>query len=175
MHLVQNLLAFSDMSTQVIYARVPEAVKGDVEEYAEERALSLSSSVVDLVQRGLAAAGEERSITNLETRLAKVTGERTALQAQLTVANKELGAMRSFAQRAGSTTVGICPSCHSSISGLDLLATGRCGECQQSLLDLLAPPTRNRQQPLLDERAVGALVGALGIALIAVAVLGKGA
>ena len=131
---------------------------------------------MDLLQRGLAAAGEERSIANLETKLAKVSSERTALHAQLTVANNELGAMRSFAQRAGSTTVGTCPSCHSSISGLDLLAVGRCGKCQQSLLDLLAPPTRNRQQPLLDERAVGALVGALGIALIAVAVLGtKGA
>src|SRR5258708_3450434 len=60
-----TLLAFSDMS-QVIYARVPEAVKSDVEEYADRQGVSLSSAAVDLLQRGLAAAGEERSIANLE-------------------------------------------------------------------------------------------------------------
>jgi antitoxin component of RelBE/YafQ-DinJ toxin-antitoxin module len=163
------------MSTQVIYARVPEAVKSDAEEYAEQRGLSLSSSVVDLLQRGLAAAGEERSVANLEAKVARLTREKGALEAKLAVAENEMSAMRSFAQRANTTKVGTCPACDSDISGLDLLATGRCGQCQHSLLDLLAPPPPSKQKPMLDERAVGVLVGALGVALITAAVLGKGA
>jgi hypothetical protein len=161
--------------SQVIYARVPETVKADVEEYADQNAVSLSAAVVDLLQRGLAAAGEERSIANLEAKLARMNGEKVTLEANLHVALNEVGALRSFAQRAGATTVGSCPKCRAPITGLDLLGRGLCGKCQASLLELLAPkgPT---SKPLLDDRAVGALVGALGIVVIAAAVLGsKGA
>ncbi len=169
-----DLLAFSNMS-QVIYARVPEAVKADVEEYADEHGVTLSSAAVDLLQRGLAAAGEERSITSLETKLAKISGEKGALEAKLQAVANEVSSLRSFAQRAAATTVGSCPSCHSPISGLDLLGRGLCGKCQASLLELIAPKMRS-PQPLLDDRAVGALIGGLGVVLIAAAVLGsKGA
>lgn len=171
LHLPVTLLAFPDMS-EVIYARVPGAVKADVEVYADQHGVSLSSAAVDLLQRGLAAAGEERSIANLETKLAKVTGDKVALEARLQVAANEVAALRSFAQRAAATTVGSCPNCRSPISGLDLLGRGMCGNCQTSLLDLLAP-TGAAPQPVLDDRAVGALVGALGIVVIAAAVLGS--
>lgn len=161
--------------SQVIYARVPEAVKADVEEYADEHGVTLSSAAVDLLQRGLAAAGEERSIASLETKLAKISGEKGALEAKLQAVANEVGSLRSFAQRAAATTVGSCPSCHSSISGLDLLGRGLCAKCQASLLELIAPKMRS-PQPLLDDRAVGALIGGLGVVLIAAAVLGsKGA
>ena len=76
--------------SQVIYARVPDSVKGDVEEYADQRSLSLSSSVVDLLQRGLAAAGEERSIANLEGKLVKLDGEKNALEAKLSAVTNEV-------------------------------------------------------------------------------------
>lgn len=169
-----NLLAFSDMS-QVIYARVPEVVKADVEEYAHQHAVSLSSATVDLLQRGLVAAGEEHSITNLEARLTRVSSEKASLEAELQMTANELGGLRTFVQRAATTTVGSCPGCHSPISGMDLLGSGQCGRCQSSLLELFAPKVP-ASQPLLDDRAVGALVGALGIVLIAAAVLGsKGA
>ena len=161
--------------SQVIYARVPEAVKADVEEYADEHGVTLSSAAVDLLQRGLAAAGEERSIASLETKLAKISGERGALEAKLQAVANEVSSLRSFAQRAAATTVGSCPSCHSPISGLDLLGRGLCGKCQASLLELIAPKKRS-PQPLLDDRAIGALIGGLGVVLIAAAVLGsKGA
>ena len=160
--------------SSVIYARVPEAVKADVEVYAGEHGVTLSSAAVDLLQRGLAAAGEERSIASLETKLAKITGENGALEAKLQAVANEASSLRSFARRAEVTTVGSCPNCHSSISGLDLLGSGLCGKCQASLLELIAPKTPS--QPLLDDRAVGALIGGLGVVLIAAAVLGsKGA
>jgi hypothetical protein len=158
--------------SQVIYARVPEAVKADVEKYADEHGVTLSSAAVDLLQRGLAAAGEERSIAILETKLAKLTGEKKALEAELQAVTNEVSSLRLFAQRAVATTVGSCPSCHSPISGLDLLGRGLCEKCQASLLELIAPKTRV-SQPVLDDRAVGALIGALGVVLIAAAVLGS--
>lgn len=161
--------------SQVIYARVPDTVKADVEEYADQQGVSLTSAVVDLVQRGLSAVSEEPSIANLEARVAALTSEKSAIEAQLTVASNEIGAMRSFAQRATTTQVGHCPECRSAISGLDLLGMGRCGVCGRSLVDLIAP-TAPARQSVLDDRAVGVLVGALGIALVAAAVLGsKGA
>jgi hypothetical protein len=161
--------------SQVIYARVPEAVKSDVEQYAEARGLSLSSAAVDLLQRGLASAGEERSIAALETKVATLTGENATIEARLQAATGEVSALRSFAKRADSTAVGSCPHCHERISGLDLLGRGVCGKCNGSLMALLAPkPTQSK--PVLDDREVGALVGALGVVLIAAALLGsKGA
>jgi hypothetical protein len=158
--------------SQVIYARVPDTVKEDVEGYADVHGLTLSSAAVDLLQRGLAAAAEEKSITNLETKVAKLNADKVSLEAKLSVATTETSAFRSFAQRASTTNVGACPSCSKPISGLDLLGTGRCSQCQTSLLDLLAP---QKAKPLLDERAVGALVGALGVILIAAVVMGGGA
>lgn len=161
--------------SQVIYARVPDGVKSDVEEYADGHGMTLSSAAVDLLQRGLAAAAEERSILNLESKLAQVTSERVALQAQLHATSSEVGALRSFAQRAAATRVGVCPSCRAPISGLDLLGRGLCTACQTSLHEVLAPKVPP-PQPVLDDRAVGALVGALGGVLIAAAVFGsKGA
>jgi hypothetical protein len=155
---------------QVIYARVPEEVKSDVEDYAGRQGVTLSSAAVDLLQRGLAAATDERSIANLEAKLVKASGENVTLAANLQVATNELGALRSFAERATATKVGTCPSCNAPITGLDLLGRGICETCQSSLLQLLAPKTP-APQTLLDDRAVGALVGALGVVLIAAVVL----
>ena len=169
-----DLLVFSNMS-QVIYARVPDVVKADVEEYANEHGVTLSSAAVDLLQQGLAAAGEARSIASLEAKLARMTGEKEALEAKLQAVANEASSLRSFAQRSAATVVGSCPNCHSPISGLDLLGRGLCGKCQASLLDLIAPKMR-LPKPVLDDRAVGALIGGLGVVLIAAALLGsKGA
>jgi hypothetical protein len=157
--------------SQVIYARVPETVKADVEEYASKEGVTLSSATVDLLQRGLASIGEERSVANLETTVAKLAVENSVLSSKVEVATNELGGLRSLADRASSTVVGTCPSCGASISGLDLLGQGRCGKCRDSLLELLAPKSQSAK-PFLDDRAVGALIGALGVVLIAGALMG---
>jgi len=137
-----DVLAFADMS-QVIYARVPETVKADVEEYADQNAVSLSAAVVDLLQRGLAAAGEERSIANLEAKLARMNGEKVTLEANLHVALTR-SARCAHSPTGGATTVGSCPKCRAPITGLDLLGRGLCGKCQASLLELLAPKDQRR-------------------------------
>lgn len=148
---------------QVIYARVPDAVKEDADEYADKQGLTLTSAVVDLIQRGLDAVTNERSIANLENRLAKAAVEQAETHAKLTVAHNELAALRAFAARAVQTKVGTCPerTCGAAISGYDLLGTGRCPKCEHSLLDLLAPPRTSS----LDQRQFALLVGALSVAV----------
>lgn len=80
-------------TAQVIYARVPDAVKEDADEYAGKQGLTLTSAVVDLIQRGLDAATNERSIANLESRLAKAAVEQAETHANLTVARNGLAAI----------------------------------------------------------------------------------
>ena len=154
--------------TQVIYARVPDTLKEAADLYASEQGVTLTAAVVDLLERGLAAVTDERSIADLEHQLVRVTGEKAQAEADLKVAANELTGLRSFAQRATQTQVGKCPKCSQPISGYDLLGTGQCGHCAQSLLDLLAPV----RETSLDQREFGLLVGALGAALVGAVLLG---
>ena len=123
-------LSLSDMS-QVIYARVPDALKEAVDAYAEERGVTLTSAVVDLLGRGMAAASDERSVADLETKLAKTTVEKAKVESKLETAMNELGGLRAFAERAAQE-IGKCPKCGEPITGYDLLARGQCRHCETS-------------------------------------------
>ena len=61
------------MSTEVIYARVPVPLKEAADAYASQRGKTLTGAVVDLLDRGLAAVSDERSVAQLEANLAQVT------------------------------------------------------------------------------------------------------
>ncbi|MGA3354676.1 MAG: hypothetical protein ABSD85_16070 [Acidimicrobiales bacterium] len=159
--------------SQVIYARVPDTAKEAADAYAKERGVTLTSAVVDLLKRGMAAASDERSIADLETKLAQAGAERAKAEATLAAAMNELGGLRAFAQRA-LQAVGTCPNraCAQAITGYELLALGRCNHCQQTLMDLLAPRTPSSN---LDQREIGLLLGALGVALVGAAIIGSAA
>lgn len=161
-------LEFSDMTSSVIYARVPDVLKDAAEAYAGERGTTLTSAVVDLLGRGLAAVSDERSVAELEENLAGVMAEKAQLGADLQALRAELAALRSFAQPA-SRPVGTCPNpdCGHEITGYDLLAAGRCQACGHSLSGLIAPAERRSS---LDQREYLILLGALG-ALLGVAYL----
>lgn len=154
--------------SQVIYARVPDTLKEAADKYASERGVTLTSGVVDLLERGLAASSDERSIADLEAKLAQTAAAKAESDARLSAVMNELGGLRAFAQRA-NLHVGRCPSCTQPITGYELMAVGQCGHCDQPLLDLLAPPASS---PTLDQREIGILLGALGVALIGAAILG---
>jgi antitoxin component of RelBE/YafQ-DinJ toxin-antitoxin module len=162
------MLSFSDM-TQVIYVRVPESLKDAADSYSEECGVTLTSAVVDLLGRGLAAVSDEKSISDLEAKLALVSGEKIKAEAHLTSAMSELSALRAFARRAAQK-VGSCPNpaCHQTITGYELLALNQCNHCEQPLMDLLAP---KGNKSTLDQREIGVLFGALGAALLGVAIV----
>ena len=161
------MLAFPYMS-EVIYARVPGSLKAAADEYADRRGTTLTSAVVDLLERGLTAAADAKSIAGLEATVAKTVAERTQLEAELNATRAELSAFTAFAQRA-QRTVGRCPNpqCGNSISGHDLFGVGTCPSCGQALSNLVVPAASASS---LDQREVLMLLGALG-AVLAVAYL----
>lgn len=151
----------SFMKTEVIYARVPIALKEGCDAYASQRGSTLTGAVVDLLERGLSAVSDERSIAELEKNLAEVTAAKNVVEAALHAAETELVAVKAFVQRAG-LEVGTCPNCRKSITGYDLLGAGACPRCSQALSSLIAPAAAS---PTLDQRELMFLVGALGAVL----------
>ncbi len=151
----------SDMATEVVYARVPTALKEACDAYAAQRGATLTGAVVDLLDRGLSAVSDERSIAGLEKSLAEVTAAKNVTEAALHAAQAELAAVKAFAERAGRE-VGTCPKCHMPITGYDLLGAGACPRCSQALASLIAPAATS---PTLDQRELMFLVGALGAVL----------
>ena len=149
------------MSSEVIYARVPKALKDAADAYASERGATLTKAVADLLDRGLSSASDERSVAELERNLAQIAAEKVAAEAELLAARTELGAVKSLAQRAGRA-VGTCPQCGQVITGYDLLGAGQCSNCCHPLSSLIAP---TGSAPTLDQRELMFLVGALGVVL----------
>lgn len=152
--------------SQVIYARVPDATKEAVDGYADERGVTLTSAVVDLLERGLGAVTDERSIAALEARVAQLDAEKTQVATQLRAAQTELGALGALSSRSHQV-VGRCPKCKQDFTGYDLLATGRCEHCGQPLSDLLLAK-KAADTSGLDANEFLLLLGALG-AILAVA------
>lgn len=164
--------------SQVVYARVPDTLKDAVDLYAAERGTTLTSSVVDLLERGLTATSDAPSITALELRLATAAAQKTEIEASLRSVRLELQTLQSLSGRARQI-LGSCPrrECSLPITGYDLLVTGHCPSCQEALTDLLklkAPqPEGSAGQPRpggVSERDFLLLLGALG-AVVGVAYL----
>jgi hypothetical protein len=153
------------LSTEVIYARVPTALKEAADAYAAENGKTLAGAVAGLLDRGLKAMAGDESANELGASLARVTAEKVQVDAELRSAQTQLATLSTFAERA-SLTVGTCPKCHRPITGHDLLAAGQCPHCHQPLSSLIVP----EKSSTLDQRELLLLVGALG-AVLAVAYL----
>lgn len=141
-------------------------LKEAADAFASQRRTTLTSAVAELLERGLTATSDEESIAALEQNVAQLATENTELRSELNAAASELSAVKNLATRAGRP-VGSCPKCGKSISGYDLLASGHCPHCTQTLSNLLAPESRSTS---LDQREFLILVGALG-AVVGLALL----
>lgn len=161
--------SMSDMATEVIYARVPKELKDAADEYARNRGATLTSAVVDLLDRGLSAVSDDQSVVELEKTVASLTADNARLDGELQGARMEVGALRNFTARA-SRKIGSCPGCTGEISGYDLLAAGRCPNCERGLSSLLVP---DKTSANLDQRELLILVGALGALLGAAYLMSK--
>lgn len=164
-----GVLAFSDKSasisdmsaSEVIYARVPAELKEAADAYAIQCGKTLTGAVVELLDRGLTAVTDERSVAELEVNLATVTAQKAQAEAELQTAKAQLAAVHAFAKRA-QRDLGTCPKCKGRITGADLLASGQCPSCSHALTSLIAPESAT---PTLDQRELLILVGALGAVL----------
>lgn len=156
----------SNVSTEVVYARIPAALKAAADDYASRSGKTLTGAVVDLLDRGLNAVTDERSVAELEANLAKVTAEKATIEADLRTAETQLAALGTFADRA-RRTVGNCPRCAAPVTGRDLLAFGQCPKCSHPLAEFMAAQPAGLA---LDQREVLMLMGTLG-AVLAIAYL----
>ncbi|MGH3082743.1 MAG: hypothetical protein ACRDNP_01565 [Gaiellaceae bacterium] len=161
---------------EVVYGRVPQALKQALTTYAGERGRSLNATLCELLERGLAqnardAAGEEleralaasaRELEQTRARLAAAEGRLAAAREQ---EERTKGTLRALAERARHE-LGHCPQCRTPVRGFDYLVRGRCPHCGKALTVFLTPrmqvgaPERDEYLALLG--ALGALVGLAG-------------
>jgi hypothetical protein len=155
-----KLLAMS----QTIYARVPDHIKEAADEYAGAQGTTLAGAVADLLDRGLQAAGNEKSVVELKQRATALAAEVERLQQRDNVVTSAYAAL---AQRIAQP-VGACPVCGDRLSGRDLLVAGCCpnSACGASVSGLLGGrPETQTSKGGLDDGDVKLLLGALGLLL----------
>lgn len=165
---------------EVLFGRVPPALKEALTARARERGLSLNATLVELLERGLEDEAEESSRAALEASLAASERALEEARSELAAAERRLaqegeraeltrGTLRALAERAQSE-LAQCPRCRKPVRGLDYLVGGRCPHCDKALTAFLTP----RPQVGAPERdEYLALLGALG-GLVALAGGGAG-
>jgi hypothetical protein len=159
--------------TQVIYARVPDALKQAADAVASERGTTLAATISDLLRRGLESLTDVGSVSELQHAVRRLSTEKAEIEAARQKATSELGTLRALAERTAQR-VGVCPNdgCRLPITGYDLLATGSCSNCACALTSLLCPgPTASEGthgmtgDTGLNERDFLLLLGAVGAAV----------
>lgn len=157
----------ADNPTAVVYARIASGLKGQVEAYANDRGVTLTAAVADLLERGLEAVSNAASVDQLQHRVAELDRQLSTARIELAEANatrsslqeRERG-LQTLAQRA-EQTLGPCPLCKKPVSGFDVLVSGHCPSCGRGLASVLVGP----QMKGLDQTELLVLLGALGIVL----------
>jgi antitoxin component of RelBE/YafQ-DinJ toxin-antitoxin module len=154
------------MKTQVLYARVEEDLKAEVDEFAKSRGVTITSALTDLVTRGLAAISEEESISRLEMQLVQARTEQTNLLSELRASKIEGDTVRALTQRSNHP-IGNCVACGVTFSGYELLAVGQCsnGHPLAEALSLSPKASSTDQRDFL--LFLGALGAVLGVAYLA--------
>jgi hypothetical protein len=150
--------------SQTIYARVPDHVKQATDAYATSSGSTLAGAVADLLDRGLQAASDSDSISQLQRTISDLQIEVEKLREREQMIGS---ANQALAQRI-TRPVGNCPACGHAVTGQDLLITGSCpqSDCGASLTPLLDPPLPDeRNKGTLNDGDFKLLLGALGLAL----------
>jgi hypothetical protein len=158
------------MSTEVIYSRVPAALKVRVaQRAAETKARSEAAAIADLLAAGLDAADLTDEVTELRIRvddLGRRLAEETAARQR---AEQRQAALESAVQAWNGRAVqhiAKCPTCHTDVTGADLIVAGTCPSCRSPLTPLLAQPAAGG----IDQKNVLMLLAAAGVVLGLVAI-----
>ncbi len=138
------------MATPTVYARVSQDLKDAVDAYADEQGKSLASAVTDLLARGLESASSEGSIVGLESKVQQLQGELGQIRQAASVMSDRL-----------QQVLGTC-QCGASLSGNDLLVTGRCPDCSRGVGGLLVGTDESTGS--VDRRELAPLLAGLGVA-----------
>jgi hypothetical protein len=133
-----------------VYARVSAELKQAVDDYAEERGMSLASAVSDLLETGLEGASNAQSIKSLE------------------IINQQLQGDLAQARQAGNVLdsrlrqqLGRC-HCGAELTGRDFLVSGQCPACSRGIASLLTG--QNDTAGTVDRLEVAPFLAGLGAA-----------
>jgi hypothetical protein len=153
----------------VLYARVSDQLKGALTAHAARRGLSQTRAAVELLEQGLAASADARSLAELEGKLVRSHREAEATLVRLRELELALQAAREREEQTRRTYAALaarvrqvlarCPGCKKPLRGSDLLVRGGCPQCGRAVTELLAPAPRSG----LDQTEYLALLGALGV------------
>jgi len=153
----------------VLYTRVPDQLKQALAAHAASRGLSQTRAIVELLEQGLAASTDERSLAELEGKLVRSQREGEATRVRVREAELTLQAAREREEQSARTYAALaararqvlasCPRCTKPLRGSDLLVSGRCPHCDHAVTELLAPAPRSA----LNQTEYLALLGALGL------------
>lgn len=141
------------MTSVTIYARVPEDLKAATDQYAAENGMSMATAVADLLGRGLEASSNEGSVAVLEARAQELENE--LLQVR--------GAVDTIHDRL-KLILGKC-ACEQSLTGNDLLITGRCPNCARSLSGALAGEPTGPEGASVQRAEIAPFMAGVGVAL----------
>lgn len=149
-------------TTVSLYFRTSPKVREDVEQYGDERSLTLSSALAALVERGLEAVGSEDSVRALEKKAQRLAQELAVLQ------ERDRGWRTMFDSLQGqlkALRVGKCPACQNYVTAFDHLLARRCPwpTCSKPMPQVLTERTEEFPP------ALAGLVGALGGLLFGIA------
>jgi hypothetical protein len=155
--------------SEVVYARLPEALKEALRAHASARGLTLTAALVELLEQGLearaaehSAAAQERELALARSELAETGGRlrEAELRPQAGREREQLSARsyQALAERARQELAS-CPRCREPVRGSDLLVSGHCPHCGKALSSLLTPVARAGG---LEPGEYLALLGALG-------------
>jgi hypothetical protein len=148
--------------SESLYFRGSAKLRENAEEYALGRGMTLSSALSLLVERGLEAAANERSVANLEQLIQQRSQELALMQER----DRNWRAWADSIQGQLQTVrVGQCPSCKRVVTASDQFIMRRCpwSGCDDRLQQVLLA-TAGEFPP-----AIAGLVGALGGFLFGVA------
>jgi hypothetical protein len=139
--------------TVSLYFRGSPKVRDDAEQFGVQRALTLSSALAALVERGLEAVANEDSVRALEANAQSLAQELAVLQ------ERDRGWQTMFNSLQGqlqTLKVGRCPHCRKAVTAFDQLLARRCPACAEPMQQVLV------EQADEFPPALAALVGALG-------------
>lgn len=154
--------------SQTIYARIPDELKAAVDEHAGGSGKTLATAVGDLLDRGLQAVADQRSVEELERRTGALEAEVESFKER----ERTLSAAYDGLAQRTALMVGSCPACGQPVSGRNLLVEGRCPNCTANLSPLLGTAAKD-QKGGLDDGDFKLLLGAVGLVL-AVALVSQG-
>ena len=142
-------------STETIYVRVPESTKAAAKDYAESNGMTLTGAISELLDRGLESVENEESVARLQAQL-------QTKDLQL----KETEARVHGLQALSTTPLGVCATCKSVITAVDVLVHGKCPKGHA----LRVPDASDKPQGSgLDDNQALILIGAVGLLLGALA------